>query len=57
MRWNNISSCACNISSGLLQGNILYPKFFNAYMNELLYKLEESGLGYKLYNVCCGILM
>ena len=23
----------------------------------LLYKLEESGLGFKLYNVYCGILM
>ena len=50
-------SCACNISSGLLQGNILSPKFFNAYMDELLYKLEESGLGCKLYNMYCGILM
>ena len=26
-------------------------------MDELLYKLEESGLGCKLYNVYCGILM
>ena len=55
--WNNILSCACKISSGLLQGNILSPKFFNDYMNELLYKLEESGLGCKLYNVYSGILM
>ena len=55
--WNNILSCACNISSGLLQSNILSPKFFNAYMDDLLYKLEESGLGFKLFNVYCGILM
>ena len=26
-------------------------------MDELLYKLEESGLGCKLYNVYCGILI
>ena len=26
-------------------------------MDELLYKLEESGLGCKLCNVYCGILM
>ena len=38
-------------------GNILSPKFFNAYMDELLYKLEESRLDYKLYKVYCGILM
>ena len=55
--WNNILSCACNISSSLLQGNILSPKFFNAYMDELLYKLVKSGLGCKLYNAYCGILM
>ena len=55
--WNNILSSACNISSGFLQGNILSPIFFNAYMDELLCKLEESGLGCKLYNVYCGILM
>ena len=54
--WNNILSCACNISPGLLQNNILSPKFFNAYMDELFYKLEESGLGCKLYNVYWGIL-
>ena len=42
---NNILSCNCNISSGLLQGNTLSHKFFNVYMDELLYKLEESGLG------------
>ena len=53
----NILSCTCNISSSLLQGSILSPKFCNAYMDELLYKLEESGLGCKLYNVYCGILM
>ena len=34
--WNNVLSHACNISSGLLQGNILSPKFFNVYMDELL---------------------
>ena len=26
-------------------------------MDELLYELEESGLGCKFYNVYCGILM
>ena len=26
-------------------------------MDELLFKLERSGLGFKLYNVYCGILM
>ena len=31
--WNNILSSACNISSDLLQGNILSPKFFNAYIH------------------------
>ena len=32
---NNLLSCTCNISSGLLQGNILPPKLFNDYMDEL----------------------
>ena len=57
MLWNNILSCACNISCGFLPGNILSPTFFNAYMDELLYKLDEFGLGCKLYNVYCGVLM
>ena len=47
----------CNISSGLLQDYILPPNFFNVYMDKLLYKLEASDLGCKLYNVNCGILM
>ena len=32
------------------------PTSFNAYMDEQLYKLEESGLGCKLYKVHSGIL-
>ena len=57
MLWNNILSYTCNISSGFLQDNILSLNFFNAHMGELLYKLEEFGLGCKLYKVYCGILM
>ena len=48
--WNNMLSHICNISSGLLQSNRPFssPEFFNAYTDELFYKLQESGLGCKL---------
>ena len=44
--WNNIYYLVfvINISSGLLQDNILSPKCFIAYTDDLLYKLEASGL-------------
>ena len=57
MLWNNILFHTCNISSGLLQGNILSPKLFNAYIDELLNKLEEFGQSCKLYKGYGGILM
>ena len=57
VHWNNILSCDCNISTGLFHGNIMSFKIFNAFMDVLLYKLEESGVGFKLYIVYCGILM
>ena len=36
---------------------MLSRRFFNAFINDLLYKLVESGLDCKLNKVYCGILM
>ena len=42
--------------SSLLQGNLLSPKFLNAYMDNLLSKLESSDCDCKLFECFCGAI-
>jgi hypothetical protein len=57
VRWGNVISSSCNIHSGLLQGNLLSPKFYDVYMDKLLFLLEKSGIGCKIFKQYCGIIM
>jgi hypothetical protein len=43
--WNNSLSVAFNIASGVPQGSINGPKFFNCVMDELLHALSDSNVG------------
>ena len=45
------------IHSGLLQSNLLSPKFFNVYIVYLLRKLESSDYGCKLFEYFCGAIV
>ena len=45
VRWNGICSAGFGVSNGVRQGGVLSPVLFSVYMDGLLYKLKESGVG------------
>jgi hypothetical protein len=56
VRWGGVISCMCHIQSGVLQGNLLSPKFFNVYINNLLCELEDCDLGCKVFGCFFGAI-
>ena len=44
-RWNNVLSNAINVENGVKQGGVLSPILFCVYFDELLKRLESSGMG------------
>ena len=41
--WGNVKSSVFSIKSGVRQGGLCSCLLFNLYINELIYKLQESG--------------
>ena len=56
VRWGNALSYNYCIFSGVLQGNLLSPKFFNVYINNLLHELQNSGLGCSIFGCYFGAI-
>ena len=42
--WNGVSSSMFSVKSGVRQGGVCSGWLFNSYINELISKLEDSGL-------------
>ena len=57
VRWNNAFSYRFPISNGCRQGAISSPLFFNLYVNILILKLQSIGIGCKIGNKYCGIMV
>ena len=45
INWNGAKSTLFSATNGVKQGGVLSPRLFNVYLNELLSKLRENGLG------------
>ena len=56
LRWGNCISHVVQIHSGFLRNNLLSPKFFSVYIDNLLRKLESSDYGCKLFGCFCGAI-
>jgi hypothetical protein len=57
VKWGNITSKDFKITSGIRQGGILSPNLFALYVEDILAKLNVSGLGCYIRNVCFNALM
>eukprot|EP00920_Eleutheroschizon_duboscqi_P024080 GHVT01059809.1.p1 GENE.GHVT01059809.1~~GHVT01059809.1.p1 ORF type:complete len:557 (-),score=-38.71 GHVT01059809.1:104-1774(-) len=56
VKWKNEKSKEFNICNGVKQGGVLSPILFSIYFDELLYRLEESGVGCYVGNKFLGAL-
>ena len=54
--WKGCFSNVFHIESGIRQGGICSPVYFNAFINELIVKLRKSGLGCALCDIYCGCM-
>ena len=45
VQWNSADSTPFPLHNGVKQGGVLYPILFSMYINSLLEKLKDSGLG------------
>ena len=45
VRWINALSSPFTVSNGVRQGGVLSPVLFSIYLDELLLKLESTGVG------------
>jgi hypothetical protein len=55
--WENVKSVVFYVKSGVRQGGVCSCWLFNIYVNELIIKLEESGLGCYLHGVYAGCIL
>jgi hypothetical protein len=56
VRWAGCFSHSFVIKSGIRQGGINSPGYFNIFINELIVKLRESGFGCYIADVFCGCM-
>ena len=56
-RWHSALSDPYHVSSGVKQGGILSPCFFTVYIDELLTRLKNAGVGCYINRVFLGSIM
>ena len=56
-RWQGLLSDSYAVTSGVKQGGVLSPIFFNVYVNDLLIKLSNAGSGCYINNEFFGAIM
>ena len=55
IKWKGYISESFNIEQGVRQGGILSADLYKIYVNPLLHRLKNSGLGVKIGDVeCCA---
>ena len=56
VKWSNCLSKQVDVSNGVKQGGILSPILFIVYMDVLLTRLKNSGIGCHIGNTFCGAI-
>ena len=56
IKWNEVSSDSFKVTNGVRQGGILSPLLFGVYIDELLDRLQKSGIGCRMGHYYAGAL-
>jgi len=56
VKWEHCLSCVFQLTSGTRQGGFMSPALFAVFINDVIVKLEVSGLGCFIHNVCFNVL-
>ena len=56
VKWNNKKSSVFSIQNGVRQGAIMSPCLFCLYLDTLLERLRNSGIGYQIGGIYFGAL-
>ena len=54
VKWDNKLSLPFSVTNGVRQGGVLSPLFFSIYIDDLLVRLKESGIGCHIGNYYLG---
>ena len=56
VKWGQSRSRSFGVVNGTRQGSVLSPALFSVYMDDLIVKLRNSGVGCHLGGVFCGVV-
>ncbi len=54
VKWNRYTTSSFKISNGVKQGGVLSPVLFTLYIEELLIRLKQSGVGCYIGHMFAG---
>jgi len=57
VKWEYCIACLFQLTAGTRQGGLMSPALFAVFINDVIVKLEVSGLGCFIHNVCFNQLI
>ena len=56
VRWQSVTTEHFSCTNGIMQGGVLSPALFGLYMDEVLKRLKQRGIGCRIGNLFAGAL-
>ena len=57
VKWGECLSSFVKLKTGTRQGGVISPALFSVFIDDVLIKLDKSGLGCRIRNICFNAFM